>query len=108
LRILARRSRERHRGDGVFDQNGSCAVYNPHARIITDEPICHVDVEHGPTFGTCDYLASCPATGGPFSVVCSPEPVCLLDAQHSPFAIVVSNPDRDHAVTVTLSNRARV
>ncbi len=64
-----------------------------------DIPVCY-SFDLQATGGLCEYGGVCPE---PFE--CAPTgPSCVLDAQGSPFAVVVSNPDAERAVSITLSD----
>jgi hypothetical protein len=88
---------------------GQCGNYGLDAMIDDGTmPVCHFAnaSQPGSTMGICDYGNDCSAEGPPDVFMCSPVQVCVWDAQHSPFAIVVSNPDGENAVAVTISNKA--
>ncbi|HTM19475.1 MAG TPA: IgGFc-binding protein [Kofleriaceae bacterium] len=53
--------------------------------------------------GLCDYGGDCSLAGGGS---CQPMTLCAVDAGHSPFAVVVSNPDDNDPVSVTLQGPA--
>ena len=88
---------------------GQCSNYGLDA-VVNDGtmPVCHFPnpTQPGSTMGICDYGNDCSAEGPPDVFMCSPVQVCVWDAQHAPFAIVVSNPDGENAVAVTISNKA--
>jgi hypothetical protein len=87
--------------DGTRVAGSGCTSYGSTVIDLGNQLVCR-DPATGELAGLCDPDGSCP--GRATANVCSRGPVCGRDAQHSPFAIVVSNPDGDHAVDVTLQN----
>lgn len=82
------------------DEDGQCPSIWAGTAPVDDVPVCHDDA--GRIGGDCGYGGDCSSLGDGYA--CSPTPVCLLDGQRAPFAIVVANPDRDHAVAVTIES----
>src|SRR5688500_8714682 len=86
---------------------GDCALYASTLTTVTwtiDEfSVCVPGSGQAGTGGLCDYGGDCSLAGGG---TCQPMTLCAIDAGRSPFGIVVSNPDANDPVDVTLRGPA--
>jgi hypothetical protein len=93
-------------GEPIPEADG-CTIYASTLTTITwtiDEfSVCMPGSGLAGTSGLCDYGGDCSMAGGG---TCQPMTLCAVDAGRSPFGIVVSNPDANDPVDVTLRGPA--